>query len=102
MNTNTFSSPQYKLVVFFKKSRDKWKNRAQERRDRIRDMEARVRDLETSRNLWKAKAAKASKQIQAKDSEIGELQETAAEASLTLTKLQRENEGLKKNFLRRA
>jgi hypothetical protein len=53
---NGYSSPAYKLLAFFEKSRDNWKNKARERKQRIRRLEKRVAELETSRRKWKEKA----------------------------------------------
>ena len=33
---NAYSSPAYKLLEFFEKSRDRWKTKALERKQRIR------------------------------------------------------------------
>lgn len=51
-----YSSPAYKLRVFFEESRNRWKTKALARKQHIRRLEKRIVDLETSRRLWKAKA----------------------------------------------
>ena len=51
-----YSSPTYKLLAFFEKSRDRWKAKALERKQRIRQLEKRVVELQASRRQWKAKA----------------------------------------------
>ena len=53
---NAYSSPAYKLLGFFEKSRDLWKTKALERKRYIRRLEKRVAELEASRRNWKAKA----------------------------------------------
>jgi hypothetical protein len=50
-----FRSPQHKLVNFFQRSRDQWRNRAKAYHERIRELKVRVRDVEASRDHWRAK-----------------------------------------------
>jgi hypothetical protein len=52
----TYLSPEYKLLAFFEKSRNRWKNKALQRKQQIRQLEKRVAALETSRRNWKEKA----------------------------------------------
>ena len=51
-----YLSPEYKLLAFFEKSRDRWKSKALERKQHIRRLEKRVAALEASRGKWKEKA----------------------------------------------
>jgi hypothetical protein len=51
-----YSSPEYKLLAFFEASRNRWKNKALQRKQHIRRLEKRVAALETSRRMWKEKA----------------------------------------------
>jgi hypothetical protein len=51
-----YLSPGYKLLAFFEASRNRWKNKALERKQRIRRLEKRVAALEASRQMWKEKA----------------------------------------------
>jgi hypothetical protein len=53
MNAKPFKSPKHKLISFFQRSRDKWKERAQGYFAQIRAFEVRVRDLEASRDHWR-------------------------------------------------
>ena len=63
-----YKSPNHKLITFFKNSRDKWKERATDRRKNNRYLQTKIRDLNTSREKWK----KISK---SKDREIEKLRE---------------------------
>ena len=45
-----------KLVKFFQESRDKWKDRSNEKQKRIDFLETKVKDLRNSRDHWKQKA----------------------------------------------
>lgn len=53
---NGYLSPEYKLLTFFEQSRNRWKTKALERKQRIRQLEKRVAELEASRRKWKEKA----------------------------------------------
>jgi hypothetical protein len=53
---SAYSSPAYKLLEFFEKSRDRWKAKALERKQHVRRLEKRVVELEASRRNWRAKA----------------------------------------------
>jgi hypothetical protein len=53
MNAKPFKSPRHKLISFFQRSRDKWKERARRYFSQIRAFEVRVRDLEASRDRWR-------------------------------------------------
>jgi hypothetical protein len=51
-----YRSPVNRLVHIFKKSRDAWKKRAEQRQKKVRALEVKVRDLSQSRERWKEKA----------------------------------------------
>jgi chromosome segregation ATPase len=51
-----FKSPFRLLLQFFRRSRDQWKNKAIERRAKLRNLEDKVRDIDRSRAGWKSKA----------------------------------------------
>lgn len=50
-----FKSPRRLLLRFFRKSQQKWKEKAKQRRGKIKDLEHKVRDIEESRSNWKNK-----------------------------------------------
>jgi hypothetical protein len=52
----TLKSSVARLLRSARRSRDQWKEKAQERHRQIRALQIRVRDLEASREKWKAKA----------------------------------------------
>jgi hypothetical protein len=52
----TFKSPVRLLVRFFRKSRQRWKQKALRRRAKMKNLEHKVRDIDTSRTNWKNKA----------------------------------------------
>jgi uncharacterized protein YdaU (DUF1376 family) len=56
MEVKTYRSPKYKLLEFFEKSRDRWKEKAVRRNARIKRLMNRVDGLEESRRKWKEKA----------------------------------------------
>jgi seryl-tRNA synthetase len=59
----TYSSPVYKLIAFFRKSRDGWKRKAKDRNLRIKRLVNRVVGLKESRRKWKEKAKAQQAQI---------------------------------------
>jgi len=58
-----YKSPASRLVRVFKKSRDQWKERANQKQKRIRGLEIQVRDLSRSRERWKEKAKQAQQEL---------------------------------------
>lgn len=50
-----YKSPKQKLLVFFEKSRNKWRDKAEERQKKIIFLNTKIRDLDKSRNLWKSR-----------------------------------------------
>ena len=59
----TYRSPKYKLLEFFRKSRDGWKKKARSRAVRIKRLMNRVDGLTESRRKWKEKAQAQREQI---------------------------------------
>ena len=60
---NEYSSSPSRLVSWFIESRNKWKKRAKFKQKELRKSGTRIRDLEKSREEWKAKAKKYKAQI---------------------------------------
>jgi hypothetical protein len=54
MKERVYSSPQHKLLAFFHASRDRWRRRAKDYHQEIRRLEVRIRDVEASRDHWRA------------------------------------------------
>lgn len=59
----TYKSPRRKLVRFFEKSRDNWKRKYTELKQRVRYLQNRIRYLEKSRSNWKEQAQAASENL---------------------------------------
>ena len=72
---NKYKSPSHKLITFFKNSRDKWKERATERRKDSRDLQIKIRDLNASRDKWKKIAKDKCKEADKLQEEINSLSE---------------------------
>jgi hypothetical protein len=62
-STAEFRSPKRALARSFRLSRDRWKEKAGQRRAEIRALKVRLRDLEVSRDLWKQKATHLQSQL---------------------------------------
>lgn len=51
-----YVSPKRCLARSFRLSRDRWKAKANDRRQQIKALQVKARDLQVSRDLWKQKA----------------------------------------------
>jgi hypothetical protein len=58
-----YRSPKRTLAHSFRRSRDQWKAKAMQRREELRAMKVRLRDVEASRELWKTKALYLQEQL---------------------------------------
>jgi hypothetical protein len=61
--TPKFRSPKRTLARAFRLSRDRWKVKATRRREELRALKVRLRDVEASRQLWKQKALHLQEQL---------------------------------------
>jgi len=52
----SYRSPAQKLLKWFKESRDNWKTKYQELKKNVKQLENRIRFLESSKNKWKKEA----------------------------------------------
>lgn|SRR5262245_38203819 len=59
-----FRSPKRALARAFRLSRDRWKQKAGQRRQQIKTLQVKVRDLQASRDLWKDKALHLQAQLE--------------------------------------
>ena len=59
-----YRSPKYKLLEFFRKSRNKWKKKALNRNVRIKRLMNHVDGLQESRGKWKEKAQAQQEQVE--------------------------------------
>ena len=95
-----YKSPPHKLIKFFKESRDAWEETAKKRREEIRDLQARVRDLEASRESWKEKAKLALAHAEAKERAVEELKIELTTTKESQSVLKQECEEYKKKLKR--
>ena len=58
-----FKSPVHKLLSFFRKSRDGWKRKCIGTKRELKLTRNRIRDLKTSRELWRQKAKMLQEQL---------------------------------------
>jgi predicted nucleic acid-binding Zn-ribbon protein len=59
----SYKSPRYKLVAFFKKSRDQWKDKYQDAKLKNKKLEHKVRTINESRQKWKDEAILLRKEL---------------------------------------
>ena len=62
-----------------KESRERWRVRVAERREEIRKLRVKVRDLSKSRDLWKSKAKKLQQQLEAAQLEASKVAVSASD-----------------------
>lgn len=65
-----FSTPLPKLVQFFKDSRDKWKEKAVERKRNLKKAQNQVYAVTNSRDSWKERAKASEERIEELEREI--------------------------------
>ena len=82
----TYKSPQRKLVKFFEKSRNQWKNKCQKAKKTVKLFKNRNRFLEASKNYWKNR--------------VKELEEELAQLKAKDQARQKELDALKKKLLK--
>lgn len=78
-----YKSPASKLVRFFRKSRDQWKEKCQERKRLCRKLSNQVRVVEASRRRWKQEAKDARREVQKARREVEQLRSELEEAKNT-------------------
>lgn len=100
MNVSEYKSPAHKLIAFFKKSRDSWEEVAKKRREHIRDLNARIRDLETSRGNWKEKTQAAIEEIKIKEELLLSTQKALEESQAAQVLIRKECDEYKKKLKR--
>jgi chromosome segregation ATPase len=93
-----YKSPPYKLIKFFRESRDNWEETAKKRRKKIRDLQACVRDLEASRESWKKKAKMALVEAEAKEKALEDLKNELTTTKEVQATLKQECEEYKKKL----
>ena len=68
-----FKTPVSRRARLFRKGRDRWKQKALDRQQKIRALEIKIRDLSSSRQNWKQRALEA--ELQLKKQKNGEINE---------------------------
>lgn len=63
MPATEFKSPPARLARLFRRSRDNWKRRAADKQATIKKMRITLRDLNDSRDRWKALALQQAKEM---------------------------------------
>jgi len=67
-----YRSPHRKLISFFRKSRDNWKRKCQDSKERCRYYANQSRAAERSRDHWRAQAKAAKRRVQALERELAQ------------------------------
>jgi hypothetical protein len=77
VETKEYVSPTKKLARFFQRSRDQWKEKCLQAKQRVKRLQTNVVDLQTSRERWKQEAKEAQALIAQLQAELEE-QKTAS------------------------
>ena len=68
-----FSSPVRKLLAFFKKSRDGWKAKHRELKEKAKLLSNQTRAVEKSRQHWRERASTAEQRVAELERQVEEL-----------------------------
>lgn len=74
----TFKSPLPKLVRFFQKSRDQWKEKCQAAKRKNKKLANQTRAVEKSRERWRQKAEAAEQRVRQLERELEEQKHRSA------------------------
>jgi hypothetical protein len=77
MQEKTYKSPLKKLVKFFEKSRDNWKNKYFEKNKELKRATNRIYDLEIRKDEWKERALEAETKLKEKDKNSSEVKKNS-------------------------
>lgn len=72
----TYKSPKHKLLKFFEKSRDAWKQKCREAKRTVKRLKDRIRFLEQSKEQWKNRAQELEKEVKRLHAQQRSLEET--------------------------
>lgn len=74
----TFKSPMPKLVAFFRRSRDQWKEKCQAAKLQNKKLANQTRAVEKSRERWKQKAQEADERVRRLERQLEEQKHRSA------------------------
>lgn len=72
-DVDQYSTPRKKLLRFFMRSRDGWKEKCQEARKQRKLMANQVRAVEKSRKRWRTLAEEGQRRVAELEAEVAEL-----------------------------
>ena len=87
-----FRSPPRIIIPALVESRDKWKEKAQRRNDKLKDAQIHIRDLAQSRKSWKQRVKDTEAQLLALQEELVQTQLLLEKAHERITSLERPDE----------
>ncbi len=80
MESQTYRSPLRKLVQFFERSRDGWKEKYQNLKQRCKRLINQVRAVEKSREHWREVVEEQRRQLKVFEEELAAIKNTTAHA----------------------
>jgi len=72
MQEKTYKSPLKKLVKFFEKSRDNWKNKYVEKKKELKRALNQINDLKKRKEMWKDRAIEAENRLKEIEKDLAE------------------------------
>jgi len=72
MQEKTYKSPLKKLVKFFEKSRDNWKNKYVEKKIELKRALNQINDLKKRKEMWKDRAIEAENKLKEMEKDSAE------------------------------
>ena len=72
MESTEYRSPLKKLVQFFERSRNQWKEKCLQAKLRVKRLQTNVLDVEASREEWKRRAKEAQAEVARLQAELEE------------------------------
>ena len=84
MESVTYRSPLRKLVHFFQRSRDGWKEKYQNLKQRCKKLSNQVRAVEKSREHWQETVKEQRRQLKALEEELAAIKNGTADADSRL------------------
>jgi uncharacterized protein YdaU (DUF1376 family) len=80
--SHAFRSPPRVLAGFFQKSRDRWKQKCLHVKTELKRVKVRVADVSKSRDAWRNKAEDKQRQLEALQAQLQELQDQVSQEYL--------------------
>jgi hypothetical protein len=89
-NTREFQTPPRILIPKLVRSRDGWKLKANQRKRKLKSATIRIRDLEASRDTWRARAEAAELQAERSQQQMAKSEQARVDSQVEAEQLRHE------------